>query len=137
MPPVRYLRAYGPAPSTTDTFEFRFEPKGTLAPPVLVEALDGSIMAADGKTKMGSAVLREPSGSLQIRYALTQADSPNKTQLILSPVSQPHRQTIVLPVEVARAGGINLEKSGVMVERRGGKLQEIPRAAASNPAEAR
>lgn len=137
LPPVRYLRAYGPDRSATDTFEFRLDVKGPLAPPVLVEAIDGYIMAADGKTKMGSAVLRDSPASLQIRYGLTDADSPNRTRLILSPVSQPEKQTVVFPIEAAREGRAEAERAGVTVERRGGKLANPQKAAASKPAEPR
>lgn len=134
LPPVRYLRAYGPDASATDTFEFRFDEKSKLAPPVMVEAVDGFIMASDGKTKMGSAVLRDRAGSLLIRYAMTASESPNKTRIILSASDKPEDRTIVYPIEVARKGRLDLARDAITVERRGGILGASSQPVATMPA---
>lgn len=121
LPPVRYLRAYGPARSATETFDIRFDRDKELAPPVTVRAVNGFIIAGDGKTKMTSAILRDESNTLQIRYSRNDSTSPNRTQLILSPVDKPEVETVLLVGEAAKRGRVQVAKAGVVLERRGGK----------------
>lgn len=134
LPPVRYLRAYGPEPARTDTFDFQLAPSAGLAPPVAVEIVNGFILAADGRTTMTSAVLREKEdGALQVRYNRTDAESLNRTKLILHPVDVPEARTVIYPTEVARLGQVRLAEEGVIIKRRGGRVGDLHEAVATWP----
>lgn len=134
LPPVRYLRAYGPERARTDTFNFQLDPSAGLAPPVSVEIVNGFILAADGRTTMTSAVLRETQdAALQIRYGRTDAESLNRARLILHPVDDPEARTVVYPAEVARLGQIRLAEAGVIIKRQGGRVGDVREGVATRP----
>jgi hypothetical protein len=135
LPPVRYLRAYGPEPAATDTFDIRFDGSAALVPPVAVRIVNGFILASDGRTNMTSAVLREDaSSSLHIRYIRTGAESLNRTKLTLGPVENHESQTAIYPADVARLGELRVAQAGVVIERRGGKVAEARGAVTTAPA---
>lgn len=122
LPPVRYLRAYGPGETATDTFDLRFEAKARIGPPVMVRIVNGYILSSDGKTTMESAVLHEGPAWLRIHYFRDEAPSANHTRVMISPVDKPDQEVTVLPAEVARRGTLGVADSGVTVARRGGKV---------------
>jgi hypothetical protein len=136
LPPVRYLKAYGADPVTTDTFDFRFE-RARMAPPVMITVVNGYILAVDSKTTMTSAVLQESPGALEVRYARTDPASPNATRLMLAALDHPKEQQVLRPAQAARDGRIRLDEAGVVMERRGGRPASAPVPADASPAERR
>ncbi len=120
LPPVRYLRAYGLGKPVSDTFDVRFDARDKLAPPVLVKIVNGFVLSGDGGVTMESAVIHEAPGTLVIRYARENAASPNRTQVLVSPVDAPSKQFVFLPAEAARLGRVRVAEAGLVVERRGG-----------------
>jgi len=68
LPPVRYLRVYGPGKVATDTFDLRFDATTTLKWPVQLKVGRGFIVTNNGKTTMESMVIRESPISVEIRY---------------------------------------------------------------------
>jgi len=133
LPPVRYLRAFGPAPVATDTFDVRFDRQGDLTPPIMCRIVNGFFLAGDAKTTMTSAIVHQQPGSLQIRYARTDSASPNRTHVTLGPVDQSEVEYGFYPAEVARRGQVRLNEAGMLIERRGGKPAESQEPAATRP----
>ncbi|HOA72722.1 MAG TPA: hypothetical protein PL151_14035 [Phycisphaerae bacterium] len=122
LPPVRYLRAYGPEPFATDTFDVRLDANSPLSPPVTVQIVNGYILSVVGNAQMTSAVMRDREMALQIRYLRGEADSPNRTRVILESMDEAGVQAVFYPAEVARRGQVRLTERRLVVERRGGKL---------------
>lgn len=122
LPPVRYLRVYGPGKVVVDTFDVRFDPKSKLSLPVAVEVVNGFALSADGKDTLDSTTLRDAPVSLLLRYFRDDESSSNSTEVRLSPADKPDIQYKFLPAKVAHRGPVRIEEAGVVVERRGGIL---------------
>jgi hypothetical protein len=133
LPPVRYLRAYGPERVATDTFDLRLDANSPLSPPVTVQIVNGYILSVVGNTQMTSAVMRDREMTLQIRYLRGNEDSVNRTRVDLESVDDADVEAVFYPAEVARRGQVRLADRKLVVERRGGKLPGAG-AAATAPA---
>ncbi len=137
LPAVRFLRAYGPGKVVTETFELRFDGKGRITPPVMVDIYNGYILSSDGGDNLQSTVIHEGPGSLQIRYFRGDTTSPNRTKVTIHPVDKPKEIVSFLPAAVAAkrgtgsgrgVGQLRIPDSGIVVESRG------PRSSTTAPA---
>jgi hypothetical protein len=126
LPPVRFLRAYGAGKAEVATFDLRFRDQEKLAPPALVKAINGYILSGDDQVTMESAVVQDTPGTLSIRYFRGDTASPNRTRLLISAVSQPEREVVVVPAEAAAKGRVSVPQVGLVFERRGGQAATRP-----------
>lgn len=121
LPPVRYLRAYGPGKVVVDTFDVRFDPKPTLALPVVVDVVNGFALSADGQAVLDSVMIRNDREVLVLRFFQNDETSPNRTEVILSSLDKPENSYRFFPAQVAKRGLVRIPAGGVVIERRGGK----------------
>lgn len=126
LPPVRYLRAYGPGKATTATFDLRFDADAKFAPPVLVKTVNCYVISADGKVAMESAALHERSGTLRVRYYRQDTNSPNRSRLLIARVADSENRVEILPARVAREGRLRPGDAGLVLEHRGGPVTTRP-----------
>lgn len=132
LPPVRYLRAFGPSPSVDATFDIRFDRDADLAPPVLVSVVNGYVIAGDGKTTMEESRIGADPGEVRLRFAEGDVDSPNRTEVTLRTVREPVVRVSFVPAEVVKRGHLRLTDRGLTIGHRGTRMDpEIHRAPAA------
>ncbi|GMU20607.1 MAG: hypothetical protein AMXMBFR13_07040 [Phycisphaerae bacterium] len=117
LPPVRYIRAYGPGDAAEGAFELQFEPSAKVRPPVDVSVVNGLIMEADGPdTRVSAFEARRP---LKVRYADANTTGPNRTEVSVRSPGSPQHGFTFLPAEVARQERMHIATRGVTVFYRG------------------
>ena len=81
MPPVRYLRAYGPEAGRDGVYDIR--PTGAgLDFPLLVTVDNGSILGIDGRTTLTAARIRAEDPYIRVRYLDAPTEAPNATLVV-------------------------------------------------------
>lgn len=123
LPPVRYIRSYGPAKSAQGTFAIRLEAGSDLRSPIDVDVVNGYLLE-DGNTSAQSTQVNSPA-ELRIRYAPGATGDPNRTRVTLSNGGEP--SGTFLPIQVVKQGTARLERIGVVVEYKRASSQTASR----------
>jgi hypothetical protein len=111
-PPVRYIRAYGPGKAAMASFELSSEAEAAKA--VLTATVENGyiIQGASGGTTQSTLIETLPR-VLSIRYAVVEANSPNRTLVKLQ--GEGSKRDQFAPAEVLKAGRVKLAAAGLTV----------------------
>ncbi|HOB74349.1 MAG TPA: hypothetical protein PKG54_07475 [Phycisphaerae bacterium] len=119
LPPVRYIRAYGPRPAVEGRFDLQFEADAALRLPLEASVVNGFLLQGEGRVPVMEMTLDKTPVSLLIRYARGDVDTPTRTKVTLRQTGEPRREVSFLPAEVANKGRIRVPSAGVTISHRG------------------
>lgn len=118
LPPVRYLRAYGPSAAAEATFDFRFTDQSDLKPPLSLSALNGDLFDEENKPADSRPAMKEPV-SIRVRYARDDIETANRTIVTLRQADRPSVGMSFLPAEVVAYGIIRVPAMGIEILHHG------------------
>ncbi len=119
LPPVRYLRAYGPSEPAEATFDIRLDPDSNFRPPLMVSVVNGYVLGGDGLTTTQTARLDDAPASIHVRYAEGDLDTATRTIVTVRDRDDPLRGWSFLPAEAVKYGIIRVPALGVVIMHRG------------------
>jgi hypothetical protein len=118
-PPVRYLRAYGPAGPREEVFDIRLDPGSRLAAPLAISVVNGYVLSEDGQATMLTARLSTSPAHLQVRFADGDLDTKTRTILTVRDSRDSTEGFSFLPAEAVKYGIIRIPSLGVVIAHRG------------------
>lgn len=127
LPPVRYLRAFGPGTVEDATFEVRFDRDTTLTPPFRIELDNGYLVDDKGKTSTQRREVPGPRPRFGVRFFRDDIDSPNRTMVTVMEGRDRLAGFSFLPAEVLARGIVRIPACGAVVVHVGSTLP-LPRA---------
>jgi len=135
LPPVRYLRAYGPREPADAAFDIRFDPGSQLEPPIDVSVVNGYVLEENVGTTTRAASLKSAPARLRVRYAAGERQAMNRTVVTLRNRDDACQGLSFLPAEAVQYGIIRVPSLGVVVAHVGSRkdLQAARRPRASIP----
>ncbi len=119
LPPVRYLRAYGPAKAAEATFDIRMEENARLDAPLAVSVVNGYVLTEDKKTTMTTARLATSPANITVRFFDGDLESRTRTIVTVRSSRDPLEGFSFLPAEAVKYGIIRIPTLGVVVTHRG------------------
>jgi len=122
LPPVRYLRAYGPAQTIEATFDIRMDGAGRLEAPLSVSVANGYVLTEDKKTTMTTARLATSPANMTLCFLEGDLESQTRTIVTVRSSRDSMEGFSFLPAEVVKYGSIRIPSLGVVVSHRGSQL---------------
>ena len=111
LPPIRYIRAYGPNPSAEGVFEIDFPEKDRPAPPLQVSVSNGHLVKKDDdgkRTTTQSVQLDSRPFTVRVNYVLSDDESSTRTRVAVRGETDTQDLVTFFPAEVAGTGRITL-----------------------------
>lgn len=126
LPPVRYLRAFGPGEPATAEFQVRLEPRAALRLPLDLSVANGLLLEGQARIPSTLMPLDEEPIEFAVRYAREDLRSPNRTIVTLRSAENARKGVSFLPAEVVQHGQIRVPALGVTVAHKGAAPQTRP-----------
>lgn len=125
LPPVRYLRAFGPGKPVEGTFDLLIDKSSAFQPPLSASVFNGDLIEnEDGKpTAVRSTSVSAKSPAIVVRYTRDDTGSGNRTEVTLKPSILDQTVTFV-PAEAAQKGEVVIPSIGVTIRHRGGPTSQ-------------
>ena len=98
MPPVRFLKAYGPEGVREGLFDIRTTGAG-MDFPLVVDVENGLVLAADGKTTLPAARIRAEDPYIRLRYLDAPLEAPNATLVWFVGPTNTDRMVVFHPID--------------------------------------
>ncbi|HSW45971.1 MAG TPA: hypothetical protein VLM89_10410 [Phycisphaerae bacterium] len=114
LPPVRYLRAYGPARPVEAAFEIRLDRRSPLMPPLRASVVNGLLIDEDGKPTR-SMTVEATLARLKVRHAEGDRTSGSRTIVTLADDKNSTTGFSFLPAEVVERGTIHVSPYGASI----------------------
>jgi len=136
LPPVRYLRAYGPNEPEEATFDIRLGPGSPIKLPIDVSVLNGYVLEQDNAATTQTTSLDTAPARLRVRFADGAIQARNRTVVTIRNRDDASQGMSFLPAEAVQYGIIRVPSLGVAIAHVGSQkdLQIDRRPRASRPA---
>jgi hypothetical protein len=134
LPPVRYIRVYGPNKSAEATFEVQI-PADRLKPPFQVSVVNGNLIEVDEaekRTTTRSVKFESAPLTLRISYAKGDAETPTRTQVTIGGEGDTLEPVMFSPVDVVAKGKLALDKGVVIKYRKADSPATNPTTSGTN-----
>ncbi|MDM8004675.1 MAG: hypothetical protein QUV05_00780 [Phycisphaerae bacterium] len=118
LPPVRYLRAYGPNKTVEATFDIQVDGASRLEAPLAVSVVNGYVLTEDRKTTMTTARLATSPANMTLRFFEGDLESPTRTIVTVRSSRDSMEGFSFLPAEAVKYGIIRIPSLGVVVSHR-------------------
>lgn len=119
LPPVRYIRAYGPRSFDHATFHIDVDDGSALKKPLMISTVNGHVLAGDGSTTLTESRLPESGEGVTIRYAAEERSTNNRTIVTIRSGVDETQGFSFLPAEVVHYGIIRIPALGATVVHEG------------------
>lgn len=118
LPPVRYVRAYGPRPYADSQFDLQFEFGSPIHLPLDLSVVNGYFLEGIAREPSIEMPLDDAPATLAVRYAQGDLDTPTRTIVTLRNANTRDRGVSFLPAEAVKYGNIPIPALGVTIVHR-------------------
>ena len=123
LPPVRYIRAYGPDPAMEAEFDLSLNGVNSLKPPLHVSVVNGAFLDAGEEPTTKPVSFKQTPITFRVRFAKQDTRTPTRTVVTVRGTHDHAQGFSFLPAEAVAQGQLRIPSLGATIRHRGSTLQ--------------